>query len=55
MELRVADNPDKSRYEIAADGEIAGFVEYRLDADDGGEHRDHVDLVPADRRPDFAL
>lgn len=108
MELRVADNPDKSRYEIKVDGEIAGFVDYRLAANDGhddqddiaflhtetderfrgkgiashliqatldsarerklavlpfcpfvrawiGEHRDYVDLVPADRRPDFGL
>lgn len=114
MELRVADNPDKSRYEIEVDGEIAGFVGYRLTANDGhdglsghddqddiaflhtetderfrgkgiashliqatldsarerklavlpfcpfvrawiGEHRDYVDLVPADRRPDFGL
>ena len=30
MELRVADNPDKSRYEITADGELAGFVDYHL-------------------------
>ena len=30
MELRVADNPDKSRYEITADGEVAGFVDYHL-------------------------
>jgi uncharacterized protein len=30
MELRVADNPDKARYEIQADGEIAGFLTYRL-------------------------
>jgi hypothetical protein len=30
MELRVADNPDKARYEITADGEVAGFVDYHL-------------------------
>lgn len=30
MELRVADNPDQSRYEILADGEIAGFIDYKL-------------------------
>jgi predicted GNAT family acetyltransferase len=29
MELRVADNPDKARYEITADAEMAGFVDYR--------------------------
>jgi predicted GNAT family acetyltransferase len=34
MELRVADNPDQSRYEIAADGEIAGFITYKLSSND---------------------
>jgi predicted GNAT family acetyltransferase len=29
MEIEVADNPDEQRYEIRADGEIAGFVAYR--------------------------
>jgi len=30
MELRVVDNPDAERFEIYADGEIAGFIDYRL-------------------------
>jgi uncharacterized protein len=30
MELRVADNPDLERFEIYADGEVAGFIDYRL-------------------------
>jgi predicted GNAT family acetyltransferase len=30
MELRVADNPEQARYEIRADGELAGFVQYHL-------------------------
>jgi uncharacterized protein len=30
MELQVVDNPDKARFEIRADGEIAGFVDYSL-------------------------
>ncbi|MBV9448411.1 MAG: N-acetyltransferase [Streptosporangiaceae bacterium] len=34
MELRVADNPDKSRYEIKADGEVAGFINYKISPDD---------------------
>jgi predicted GNAT family acetyltransferase len=34
MELRVADNPGKARYEIKAGGEIAGFVTYKLSPDD---------------------
>ena len=29
MEVRVADNPDAERYEVFADGELAGFVTYR--------------------------
>ncbi len=34
MELRVADNPGKARYEIRADGEIAGFITYELSHND---------------------
>jgi uncharacterized protein len=30
MELRVADNPGRSRYEITADGEVAGIIDYHL-------------------------
>ena len=30
MDLEVADNPDKARFEILADGELAGFVLYHL-------------------------
>ncbi len=30
MELQVTDNPDESRFEIRADGELAGFVQYHL-------------------------
>ena len=30
MELEVIDNPEQERYEIRADGEIAGFVQYHL-------------------------
>jgi uncharacterized protein len=30
---RVADDPGKSRYEILVDGELAGFVAYRLKGD----------------------
>jgi uncharacterized protein len=30
MNLEVADNPDKARFEILADGELAGFVLYHL-------------------------
>jgi predicted GNAT family acetyltransferase len=34
MELRVADNPDKARFEIHADGEIAGLISYQLSDND---------------------
>jgi len=30
MGLQVADNPDQERFEIRADGELAGFVQYQL-------------------------
>ncbi len=30
MDLEVADNPDKERFEILADGELAGFVQYHV-------------------------
>jgi predicted GNAT family acetyltransferase len=29
MELEVRDNPAKQRYEVEADGELAGFITYR--------------------------
>ena len=30
MDVRVTDNPDRSRYEVLADGRLAGFTAYRL-------------------------
>jgi uncharacterized protein len=30
MELEVTDNPEQDQYEIRADGELAGFVQYHL-------------------------
>ena len=30
MDVRVADNPGQERYEVFADGELAGFAVYRL-------------------------
>lgn len=29
-EIRIADNPERSRYEIGLAGELAGFTQYRL-------------------------
>ena len=30
MDLQVADNPAQAQFEIRTDGELAGFVQYRL-------------------------
>jgi predicted GNAT family acetyltransferase len=30
MDLQVADNPEQQQYEIRADGELAGVIEYHL-------------------------
>ena len=30
MDLQVTDHPDRARFEIRADGELAGFAEYQL-------------------------
>ena len=30
MDVEVTDNPDKARFEIVADGELAGFAQYQL-------------------------
>ena len=30
MDVEVIDNPDKARFEIVADGELAGFAQYNL-------------------------
>jgi uncharacterized protein len=30
MELQVVDNPEQQRYELRADGEVAGFIQYHL-------------------------
>ncbi len=30
MDLQVTDHPDQERFEIRADGELAGFAEYQL-------------------------
>jgi uncharacterized protein len=30
MELQVTDNPDRERFEIRADGELAGYLQYHI-------------------------
>ena len=34
MDLEVADNPDKARFEILAGAELAGFAQYHLRGDE---------------------
>jgi len=47
MELAVADNPDQARYEITADGEIAGFINYHLRG--GAISLLHAEIEPRSR------
>ncbi|MDY0812563.1 GNAT family N-acetyltransferase [Kitasatospora purpeofusca] len=42
----VADNPEKSRYEITADGELAGFAEYF-------RHDDEIAFIHTEIGPEF--
>jgi len=44
MAVEVRDNPDEARYEIRADGELAGFARYRLD--DGQITFFHTEIHP---------
>jgi uncharacterized protein len=46
MEIVVADNPAKHRYEVQADGELAGFITYR-------ERPGVIDLVHTEIFNDF--
>ena len=34
MDLQITDNQEQSRFEIRADGELAGFVQYDLSGDE---------------------
>lgn len=34
MDLQITDNQEQSRFEIHADGELAGFVEYDMSGDE---------------------
>src|ERR1700744_3521774 len=58
----VTDNPGTSRYEIHVGGELAGFVDYRLDDRDKLISLVHTEVKPAFRhdhlgghRPRFSL
>jgi predicted GNAT family acetyltransferase len=46
MELEVADHPEQERFEIRADGELAGFVDYRL-------HDGEIELLHAETLTHF--
>jgi predicted GNAT family acetyltransferase len=45
-EVAVLDRPERSRYEITVDGEVAGFVRYV-------RHPDRLDLVHTEMDPRF--
>lgn len=44
MSTEVSDNPDASRFEITVDGELAGWVDYRVD--DAVYALPHTKVVP---------
>ena len=44
MEPEVKDNPDKHRFEISVDGEVAGYSAYRLG--DGSITYTHTEIDP---------
>ncbi|MEE2039620.1 GNAT family N-acetyltransferase [Nocardiopsis sp. CT-R113] len=46
MDLTVVDVPERSRYEISADGEVVGFSAYHL-IDEGVYALPHVEVDPA--------
>jgi predicted GNAT family acetyltransferase len=46
VSVEVRDNPQKSRYEIRSDGELAGFVTYRL-------HDDYITFVHTEIEPPY--
>jgi uncharacterized protein len=46
MELEVADHPDQARFEIRADGELAGFLAYHL-------HDGEIALLHTETDPRF--
>jgi predicted GNAT family acetyltransferase len=45
QDISMADRPEQERYEIAVDGELAGFVEYR--ERDGALDLVHTEVLPA--------
>ncbi|MFJ9556262.1 GNAT family N-acetyltransferase [Nocardiopsis sp. NPDC101807] len=46
MDLAVVDVPERSRYEVSADGEVVGFSAYHL-IDEGVYALPHVEVDPA--------
>ena len=47
MLVEITDNTERSRFEVAADGEFAGFVSYRLSDE-------HIALTHAETDPRYA-
>ncbi|HYN97807.1 MAG TPA: GNAT family N-acetyltransferase [Pilimelia sp.] len=47
MDISVADNPERQRFEIRLDGELAGFAEYR--PRDGALAFTHTEVDPRHR------
>jgi hypothetical protein len=46
MPVTVRDNPEKSRYEVYADEELAGFTEYH-------RYRDEIAFIHTETAPEF--
>jgi uncharacterized protein len=44
MQVRTNDNPDRSRFEVYADGELVGFADYRLQG--GAMSLPHTEVQP---------
>jgi hypothetical protein len=44
--VTVADRPDRRRYEIELDGELAGMLTYLVDADAGVITHEHTEIDP---------
>lgn len=47
MQLRTTDNPERSRFELFADGELVGFAEYSVH--DGVMSVPHTEVRPSHR------
>ncbi len=46
-DVAVADRPERRRYELGLDGELVGFLTYRVDAGAGVITHRHTEIDPA--------